>query len=93
MSDSYKDFAYVAPDGPKRRRWPVILLIVSLIVNVISAAFVWWTLGLSVDASDSLTPAPPITDWTGAAIVTFLISSLTALFSAILILFRKNHSH
>lgn len=92
MSDSYEDFAYVAPER-KRRRWPSVLLISALTVNVISASFAWWAIGLSVEAATSFSPEPSTTRWIWFAIVTFLASSLLALFSAIVVIFHKNFSH
>ena len=92
MPDSYEDFAFVIPER-KRRRWSVILLVVSLIVNVIAAVFTWWTIGLTLEAAAAFTSAPPITHWTGTAVVVFIISSLVALVSALMVTFSKDSSH
>lgn len=64
--------------------WSHFVLLASLIVGAASAAFVWWTLGLSIDAADSFTPEPPITHWTGTALVLFVLSALGVLVSAII---------
>lgn len=63
--------------------WSHFVLVVSLIVGAASAAFFWWTLGLSIDAADSFSPEPPVTHWTGTALVLFVLSALGVLFSAI----------
>lgn len=55
------------------------IMIVAVIVAVGSAAFAWWTIGLSIDAADAFTSEPPVTQWTGTAIIVFLVSALTAL--------------
>jgi hypothetical protein len=60
----------------RRLRW---IQIIALITAFAAAAFVWWTVDLSIDASDSFTAEPPVTDWMGTAIIVFLLSMLTAL--------------
>lgn len=57
------------------------IMIVAAIVAVGSFAFAWWTIGLSIDAADAFTSAPPVTQWTGTAIITFIVSTLTAVVS------------
>jgi hypothetical protein len=64
--------------------WSQFVLVVSVTVGAASAAFVWWTIGLSVDAADSFTAEPLVTHWTGTALVLFVLSALGVLASAII---------
>ena len=64
--------------------WSHLALLASLIVGAASAAFIWWTVGLSVDAADSFTPEPPVTHWTGTAVVLFALSALGVLVSGVI---------
>ena len=64
--------------------WSHIVLLASLIVGAASAAFVWWTVGLSIDAADAFMPEPPVTHWTGTALVLFVLSVLGVLVSGII---------
>ncbi|SDL58327.1 hypothetical protein SAMN04487916_1111 [Arthrobacter sp. ov407] len=64
--------------------WSHFVLLASLIVGAASAAFVWWTLGLSIDAADSFTPEPPVTHWAGTALVLVVLSALGVLVTAII---------
>lgn len=76
-------FAVLARAGVQTH-WSHFVLIASLIVGTASAAFVWWAVGLSIDAADSFTPEPSVTHWTGTAIVVFLLSGVGVLVSAII---------
>jgi hypothetical protein len=58
----------------RRLRW---VQIVSLIIAFVAAVFIWWTIGLSIDAADSFTSEPPVAHWTGTAIIIFVLSMLT----------------
>jgi hypothetical protein len=56
-----------------------ILQVVSILIAVIAGVFAWWTIGLSIDAADAFTPEPPVTQWTGTAIIVLVLSILTFL--------------
>jgi hypothetical protein len=58
----------------RRIRW---VQIISLITAFVAAVFIWWTIGLSIDAADSFTSEPPVAHWTGTAIIIFVLSMLT----------------
>ena len=64
--------------------WSRVLLIASLLLGTVCAAFIWWATGAAIDAADSFTPAPPAVQWTGLAIVVFLLSGAGVLVSGII---------
>lgn len=70
----------------RRLRW---VQIASLIIAFAAALFVWWVAGLKIEAADSFTTEPPITQWGGTAIVVFLFSMLTALGAGVAIFIRS----
>lgn len=64
--------------------WSHFLLVASLLVGTICAAFVWWAVGVRIDSADSYTPEPPVVQWAGPAMVLFVLSCLGVLGSAII---------
>lgn len=73
--------------GSIRRLYEV--MIVSAIFAVVSAAFAWWTIGLSIDAADAFTSEPPVTQWTGTAIIVFIVSALISVISWLIAAMRS----
>jgi hypothetical protein len=67
------------------QRWPIYLLILSLIVATASGGFVWWVAGVRIDAADSFTQEPAAASWGGAALITFGLSLVGAIVSAIIV--------
>lgn len=72
--------------GSRRLR---LIQIVSLIMAFSAALFVWWATNLSIEASDTGTAAPFITDWIGVGIVVVMLSMMTS-FGAGLAIFMRS---
>lgn len=49
------------------------LLLISTTVGVLSFAYVWWVLGVSIDAADAGTPEPELAAWGGVGLVGLLL--------------------
>jgi hypothetical protein len=59
-----------------RWHWSYSLLIASLAISAVSTAFVWWVLGLRIDAADSFSPEPAAASWGGVALAVLGLSVL-----------------
>jgi hypothetical protein len=70
--------------------WSHALLVASLIAGTVSAAFVWWVLGVRIDAADSFTQEPPAASWGGTALVVFALSAVGVVVSAVIAATRES---
>lgn len=71
--------------------WAHYLLVASLFTGTMASAFAWWSVGLTIDAADSLVDPPAITDWTGTAVVTALASSLGVMIATASMVTARTH--
>lgn len=59
------------------------LLVGSAVVGICAAAYVWWVLGVEIDAADAFTPAPAAASHGGAGLVVLGLSIALFVVSAI----------
>ncbi|MGL4340407.1 MAG: hypothetical protein ACRCSP_08315 [Rhodoglobus sp.] len=60
-----------------------VAMVASVIVGTIAAAFVWWILGVKLDAADAMTPEPEIAHWGGTALILTGVSALVFIASVV----------
>lgn len=70
--------------------WSYVAMVASVIVGTTAAAFVWWVLGLKLDAADAMTPEPEIAHWGGTALVLIGLSVLVFIASVIFAAVRQS---
>jgi len=63
--------------------WSHWLMVVSAVIGLGAGAYVWWSIGASVDADDAFRPEPPLAAWTGVGLIIFALCTLTLLGSAV----------
>lgn len=76
----------------KHTHWSHFALVASMITGAITASFVWWVMGLQIDAADTFAPTPPEAVWLGPALVMFLISGISFLLSAVFAILNQSRS-
>lgn len=73
--------------------WSHALMVVTVAIWVSAAGFVWWTLGLRLDAADAMRAEPTwITRWDGPILVIGLLALLATLLSAGIAVRRSSRS-
>lgn len=56
--------------------WSHWLMVASVVVGVFAAAYVWWALGVGIDAADNMTPEPAAAGWMGEGLLLMLASAV-----------------
>lgn len=69
------------------------LMVTSVALGSVSAAFVWWAAGAKIDAADAMTAEPGAAAWGGVALIVFAFSSVTLIASAVIAVARERRLH
>lgn len=77
---------FYAGSPTRLQRW---LMAGSMIVGLSAFAYFWWAIGVMIDASDAMIPAPKSATFAGASLLVVLASIITYLGAAIFS-FRRN---
>jgi hypothetical protein len=67
------------------------LMVTSVALGSVSAAFVWWAAGAKIDAADALTAEPAAAAWGGVALIICAVSLVTLIVSAVIAVTRESH--
>lgn len=70
-------------------RWSHRLMVASAVLGVISFAYVWWVLGVGIDAADEGVPEPPLAAWSGVGLIGVLVAVIGFITSAVLALIHE----
>lgn len=66
-----------------------VAMVASVVVGTAAAAFVWWVLGVRLDAADAMVPEPEITRWGGLALILVGVSALVFVASVVFAAVRQ----
>lgn len=69
--------------------WSHWLMVVSVVIGFGAGAYVWWSIGATVDADDAFQPEPPLAAWTGVGLIIFALCALALLGSAVMASMRE----
>jgi hypothetical protein len=69
--------------------WSHWSMVASVLIGVSSFAFVWWVVGVRIDAADGGTPEPPLASWDWAGLVGLALAAAGFVTSAAFALRRE----
>ena len=69
------------------------LMVVSVAIGALSFAYVWWVLGVTVDAADAGTPEPRLATWGGVGVVGVLLGVVGFIVASVVALVHEQSHH